>query len=199
MTEQASPDIERELLIVAHSNLERTKELLEAHPALLNVTYTWAENNYETPIQAAAHVGNVPIAEYLLDQGAPLEICTAAMLGRTDVVKQILADDPTQIKAVGGHGIPLLNHAAISGVVEIVELIRDDGGEMRGASLAMLGAVGKGHIDMVRWLLENGADDLTITNFQDLNALDIAIRMEHDDIATLLREHGATESEPKDA
>lgn len=195
MTEQLTPEIEREFMIAAHGNFERTKELLETYPDLMTINYKWGENNYETPIQAPAHVGHVPLTEYLLEQGAPLEICTAAMLGRTDVVKQILADDPEQIKAFGGHGIPLLNHASISGVIEIVELIRDGGGEMRAASSALFGAIGGGHLTMVQWLLDNGGDDLSVTDFQGLTPLDLAIRMGHDDIAILLREHGATESE----
>ena len=169
--------LEREFLIACHSNFDRTKEILEANPELLNITYVWAEGNTETPIQGAAHVGNVPIVEYLLEKGAPLEICTASMLGRIGTVKRILDDDPKQIKAVGGHGIPLLNHASYSGEIEIVELIRDRGGDMSNASLALFGAIAKGHTAMVAWLLDNG--DLSVTNFQDFTPLQMAERLEH--------------------
>ena len=56
--------------------------MLAENPELLDVQHQWGENDYERPIQAAAHVGNVPIAEFFLEQGVQLDIHTAAMLGR---------------------------------------------------------------------------------------------------------------------
>ena len=49
------------------------------HPELVNASSQWGE----TPIQAAAQMGDRAMAGYLLDLGAPLDICTAAMLGRS--------------------------------------------------------------------------------------------------------------------
>ena len=42
----------------------------------------WARFN-ETAIQAATQTGQRDIAEYLISQGAPVDICAAAMLGET--------------------------------------------------------------------------------------------------------------------
>ena len=125
----------------------------------------------------------MPIAEYLLEKGAPLEICTASMLGRLDDVTRILDDDPDQIKAVGGHGIALIDHASYSGNIPLVELLRDRGVDMGRASSALFGAISKGHLEMVEWLLDNGADDLTVKNFRDLTPLQLAEEFEHDAIA----------------
>ena len=53
-----------EIVIAAHSNLARVKELLAEDPTLLHTMYEpWKED----PIGAASHVGNRPIAEYLLE------------------------------------------------------------------------------------------------------------------------------------
>ncbi|MEQ8674552.1 MAG: hypothetical protein RLP44_11365 [Aggregatilineales bacterium] len=181
----------RAFLIAAHGDLENTKRLLAEHPEWLDITYEWAENNTETPIQAAAHVGNRPIAEYLLEQGAPLAIYTAAMLGRRDDVLRMLADDPETANARGGHGIPLISHAAMSGDVAIMQAIADAGGDLSGASGALFGAIGSGSIDMVTWLLANGADDLTVTNFQNKTLVQVATERGHEDIVALLKAHGA--------
>ena len=62
-------------------------------------------------VQAAAQVGSANVAQFLLKHGAPLEICTAAMLGMRDVVEHWLNEDPQNANATGAHGIPLLPHA----------------------------------------------------------------------------------------
>ena len=74
---QLSQEQVDEFVVASHHDFDKVKEMLAEKPALLDENATWME----TPIQAAAHVGNRPIAEYLLEQGAPLDICTAAMLG----------------------------------------------------------------------------------------------------------------------
>ena len=85
----------REFVIAGHGDLHKVQAMLADCPTLLNATYEWKENDTETAIQAAAHVGNVAVAEFLLAQGAPLEICTAAMLGRIPDVDQLLRNDLT--------------------------------------------------------------------------------------------------------
>src|SRR5512143_2505466 len=109
----------RDFVVAAHGNLPRVREMLAEHPSLVNARYQWAENDSETAIQAAAQVGSRPVVEYLLERGAPLEICTAAMLGRRDVVQRMLDEDPKLIDAKGAHGIPLMPHAAVSNNLEL--------------------------------------------------------------------------------
>mgnify|MGYP003542191442 CR=1 FL=1 len=86
------------------------RTLLAAHPELLNARSPLDES----ALGAAAHVGNREVARFLLDQGAPLEICTAAMLADRAAVAAFL-EDPAQARAVGAHGIPLLTHAKMGG------------------------------------------------------------------------------------
>src|SRR5687767_1770003 len=92
---------------VSHGDLGKVKELLEAEPRLLDARY---EEWNERPIQAASHVGNRAIAEYLLGKGAPLNIFTAAMLGLTEQVRDYLAADAGLASANGVHGISILFH-----------------------------------------------------------------------------------------
>ena len=129
------------------------------------------------------------MAEYLLDQGAPLESCTAAMLGRQDEVERLLETDPTQIHAHGAHGIPLIAHAALSGNVALVKMLFERGAH-QGVSFALSNAVSKGHIDMERWLLENGHPDLNWKNFEGKTAQTIASEAGNADMLSLLSEKG---------
>ena len=77
---QLTPEIIREFVIAAHFNLEKVRTLFADKPALLTVQHQWGENDYEDGLGAASHVGNRAIAEFFLEQGVPMSICSAAML-----------------------------------------------------------------------------------------------------------------------
>ncbi len=194
LTSPRPPSLEqiREFVIAGHGDLGKVKQLLAECPELLNAAHQWNEKDRETAIQAAAQVGNAPIAEYLLENGAPLEICTAAMLGHRDDVECLLAEDPNRIHATGAHGIPLLTHASLSGNLELVQFLFQRGAS-GGVSSALHNAVSRGYYEIVRWLLENGKPDLGWKNFQGKTALAVAAERKHERIAQLLQEHGAVE------
>jgi ankyrin repeat protein len=185
-------ELVREFVIAGHGDLEKVQQMLAAQPGLLNAVHQWGENDFETAVQAAAHVGNAEIAEYLLSQGAPLEICTAAMLGRQEVIKRILEEDADAINATGAHGIPLLTHAALSGDLKLVQWLVGRGA-LAGASSALHNVVRGGNYEIARWLLENTKPDLTMKDFQGKTPLMVALGRNDEPLAQLLREHGAVE------
>ena len=191
MSDQTPPvEVIREFVLAGHGNLPKVQQMLAARPELLNASYPWGPADRETALQAAAHVGSRPVAEFLLDQGAPLDICTAAMLGRQAAVEDFLNYDPAMIGATGAHGIPLLTHAALSGNVALAQMLVERGAA-EGMSYALNNAVSKGHVEMTRWLLERGQPDLGWKNYQEKTALAIAVEKGDERIAGLLREHGA--------
>lgn len=175
-----------EIVLASHYNLPRVQEILAEDLSQLNVMY---EPWQETPLGAASHVGNRPIAEYLLEQGAPLTITTAAMLGCVEDVRSFIASNPAQVHATGAHGISLLYHAAMSGSVEIVELLTAHGASLETAGHALHGAIQFGHLEMVRWLLAHGADP-NVLNFQNRTPLAVAKSGGQTEIAVLLEKHG---------
>jgi len=187
-----STDLVREFVIAGHGNLEKVRSMLNENSELLNAPYAWSETDHETAIQAAAQVGSVAIATYLLDRGAPLEICTAAMLGRKDEVERRIRDQPDNINSKGAHGIPLLPHAAWSGDLELVQYLFQNGANT-GSSSALHNAVTRGYYDLVAWLVENANPDIDSKNFQGKTPLSLAIERKHETIAQLLRQHGANE------
>ena len=182
----------RAFVLAGHGNLEQVQSMFVDFPMLLDAAYEWKQNDRETAIQAAAHIGNVAIAEYLLAQGAPLAIYTAAMLGRRTDVERMIQADPQQIFATGAHGIPLLTHAALSGDVALIEWLVQHGAH-EDMSAALHNAVSKGHGELTRWILQNGNPDLGTRNFQGQTPLQVAQARGFDAIARLLHDHGASE------
>lgn len=180
----------REFVIAGHGDLDKVKSMLADLPELLDVAYAWSETDRETAVMAAAHMGDRPIAEFLLEQGAPLAICTAAMLGEQGAVQDWLARDPILIHAHGAHMIPLLAHAALSGKVDLMELLVTSGAR-EGDSFALSNAVSFGYEPLARWLLENTQADPAFRDFQGRTALAVAVTREDEDMAKLLRQHGA--------
>ncbi len=179
----------RDFVVAGHGNLPRIREMLMAKPELLNASYKWSEGDSETALQAAAQSGSRPVAEYLLEHGAPLDVCTAAMLGRKDVVEGMLKKDPQLINARGAHGIPIMAHAAWSDNVELAEMLMKRGAT-QGMSLALGNAVMKGNTRMARWLIRHGNPDFNWKNYEGKSLMTLAKETPNKDMVKLLSEHG---------
>jgi hypothetical protein len=113
----------------AHSDLDRVRELFGLEPALVNACWDWGGGDFETALGAAAHTGRKEIANFLLANGARLDLFAAAMLGKLEIVKAALAVYPEAAKTPGPHGIPLIQHARMGGeearaVLEFLEALR---------------------------------------------------------------------------
>ena len=110
-----APTLVNEFVRKAHADLPGTRALLTEHPALLNATWDWGGGDFETGIGGAGHMGNREIAEFLIGQGARFDIFVAAMLGKLDLVRTMLATWPALLQSKGPHGITLLRHARAGG------------------------------------------------------------------------------------
>lgn len=124
------PKLVNEFVSVAHGNLKRVRELLDAEPGLLNAAWDWGGGDFETALGAAAHTGGREIALLLLGRGARIDLFTAAMLGEVEIVRAILSATPAARTSRGAHGIPLIVHA-------------QQGGAQAEGVLALLAEMGK--------------------------------------------------------
>ncbi len=120
-------DLVKEFVGAAHGNLERTKEMLAAQPALVNATWDWGGGDWETGLGGASHMGNREIAEFLLAHNARMDVFCAVMLGKVDLVKAFLADNPNVVHLPGPHRISLLRHAEAGKQEALVELLKAHG------------------------------------------------------------------------
>jgi hypothetical protein len=112
---QHDPGLVRDAVGASHGNFARLRELVDKQPALARASVDWGFGDWETCIDAASHVGNKPIAEFLLANGARPTIFSAAMMGQLDVVKAFIAARPGVEKMHGPHGITLMAHAKAGG------------------------------------------------------------------------------------
>lgn len=110
-----SPDSVREFVRVCHFDLAKVHEMLTAEPRLLHSSWDLGGGDFESGIEAAGHVGNREIADYLLSKGARYNVFLAAMYGHLEVVKTALAMQPLLLHALGPHGLTLLHHARKGG------------------------------------------------------------------------------------
>jgi hypothetical protein len=121
-----APGQVQEFVRKAHADLPGTKTMLAEQPSLLNATWDWGGGDFETGLGGAGHMGNREIAEYLIGEGARLDIFVAAMLGKIEIVRSLLTTWPALLHSKGPHGIPLMRHARAGGeqakaVVEYLE------------------------------------------------------------------------------
>lgn len=109
------PELVREMVLVAHYDLKRVKELVEARPSLARAAWDWGFGDWEDGLGAASHMGNRAMAEYLISKGARPSIFSATMLGQLDIVKSFVAGQPDVQAIRGPHSISLLAHARMGG------------------------------------------------------------------------------------
>lgn len=100
-----------DFVLFAHYDLPMVQKLLARDASLVHTTVDWGAGDWESALGAAAHMGRRDIAEFLLSQGARIDIFAAAMLGYLDVVKSLLTSHPQLLNARGPHGFTLISHA----------------------------------------------------------------------------------------
>jgi hypothetical protein len=120
-------EIVKEFVGVSHSNLARVKEMLENDHLLLHVSNDWGGGDFESGIEAAGHVGNKEIADYLISKGARYNIYLASMLGHLEVVKQVLTFNPGLLNSKGPHGFTMLHHAKKGEAVAVEDYLKSLG------------------------------------------------------------------------
>lgn len=191
MNETLSQETINTFVVAAHHDLPQVRQMLAQHPDLLNASAEWME----TPIQAAAHTGQRTIVQALLDEGAPLDICTAAMMGLNEELARFIEESPEMLDDTGAHGIPLMFFPALMGDVEIAEMLYAAGVSVNdgdGGNTALHGAAGSGHTAMVRWLLDHDANPYAL-DFNGKMPIDLAEAAGFEEAAALLRPYMKTE------
>jgi ankyrin repeat protein len=147
-----------EMSTVAHFNFDRVKELQKICPLLVMTRATWDE----LAIEAAAHMGLVPMAQFLADLNAPVSTCTAAILGARDMVKRLIREDPACVHERGAHDISIMAFTAYGNQqTEIADMLLAAGADLTARALGQTVlhvAASKGHVELAQLLLDRGAD-----------------------------------------
>jgi uncharacterized protein len=143
---------------VSHADFEKVKSIYKEYPGLLNTRASWDESG----IEAGAHMGRLDITTFLADAGFAVSTCTAALLGREDMVKAAIAADRRVVQERGAHDLPILAYTiyanqqtAIAGA--LLKAGADPMARAFGQTPLHL-AAGKGYVEIASLLLEHGAD-----------------------------------------
>lgn len=113
--EQINRQMLQDFVILAHSDFDMVKKLLEREPKLINGAIDWGGGDFETALGGASHMGRHDIVEYLLENGARIDIFCAAMMGQLEAVRSFITLQPALIDAKGPHGFSLHFHAQVGG------------------------------------------------------------------------------------
>jgi ankyrin repeat protein len=170
----------------AHTNLEVVKSMLTDFPSIHALDATWREMG----IEACAHTGRTDIVAILAEHGAPVSLATATVLGRIDLVKQFLTEDPASVRERGPHDYPLLAYPALGeGLLPIAELLLKAGVDVNAANSLGTGlhfAARSGNRDLVALYLSHGADKELRRLDDDATARDVALKAGHTAAAAML-------------
>lgn len=111
--ELISLDEIKEFVFAAHKDFDKTKNMVETNPLILNATNQGKKGDFETAIGGASHMGRADIAELLVAKGARMDIFNLTFLGFTEQVKKMIKQYPQYLSAPGPHGFTLLHHANV--------------------------------------------------------------------------------------
>jgi ankyrin repeat protein len=130
LTDEPAPvkiGIVKEFVAAGHKDLPRVKEMLNDYPNLIFARYDWGNSDFEEAIEGAGHLGNKEIAEYLIGQGARVNLFVLTMLGKSQLVIPVLEAYPSLVFAKGPHGFTLLHHAKVGQVEDMQEYLLEKG------------------------------------------------------------------------
>ena len=145
-----------------------------------------------TALHDAIEHGAMELAEWLVDQGAEIDVCAAAILGDLEQLVALVEEDPGLVDDRTTHLSPL-GWAAYGNQPETARALLDRGARPDDGELLCAASVG--HVEVGRALLEHGADPDALHPEAGGNALHAAAAMRYTcdtrEFVALLLEAGA--------
>jgi ankyrin repeat protein len=172
---------------------------LAAVKSLVGADASLASTRNDSGVSAfltAVYMGRGEIRDFLLANGAVLELSEAAAVGNLARIRELIENDHAKAGSFSPDGFPLVALAAFLGHQEVVQYLAAHGADIDAAATngsgynALTGAVTSGHAAIVQWLLEHGAN----ANYRysaGYSPLLTAAANGRLDIAKLLLAHGA--------
>ncbi|XP_063705994.1 ankyrin repeat and KH domain-containing protein mask-like isoform X2 [Culicoides brevitarsis] len=157
-------------------------------------------DSFESPLTLAACGGHVDLAMLLIERGANIEevndegytpLMEAAREGHEEMVALLLSQGANINAQTEETQETALTLACCGGFLEVTDYLIKHGADIElGASTPLMEAAQEGHIELVRFLLENRANVHAQTQTGD-TALAYACENGHTDVAEILLMYGA--------
>ena len=110
-----------EFVLAAHQDFEHVKEMVEEDHRLVNASMDMGNGDWESALDASAHLGRTDIARYLIENGARFDfLCLMAMLDEIEIVRAILDAFPMALERRGVHGFPLHHFARMGNATKVL-------------------------------------------------------------------------------
>ncbi len=167
--------------------------LLSAEPGLLR----FAAPNGSSVLLLAAYYGHAELAEVFARHGAKPDVFEASALGDLETVQKLVGGDRGLVNGFAADGFYPLGLAAFFGHRAIVEFLLKNGADVKTVArnaqkvTALHGAVARRDVEIVKTLLEAGADP-NARQERGFVPLHDAAANGHAALVELLLKHGAT-------
>ncbi|XP_037094837.1 ankyrin repeat and KH domain-containing protein 1-like [Pollicipes pollicipes] len=158
-------------------------------------------DSFESPLTLAACGGHVELALLLLDRGANIEevndegytpLMEAAREGHEEMVALLLSQEANINAITEETQETALTLACCGGFVEVADFLIQAGADVElGASTPLMEAAQEGHLELVKYLMERGANVNAVTQTGGDTALTYACENGHTAVAEVLLERGA--------
>jgi uncharacterized protein len=141
-------------------DLAAVRALLDQDSALLSAKNAQSQS----PVLFSIYNRQKEIRDLLLSRGAQMELHEAAAAGDLARVKEIVEKDASLAKTYSPDGFPVLALAAVFGHFEAAKYLHAKGSDVNAVATndsgynALTGAVASGHTEIVKWLLDHGAE-----------------------------------------
>jgi len=166
--------------------------LLNAEPGLLR----FAAPNGSSVLLLAAYYGHPELAEVFARHGAKPDVFEGSALGDLETVRKLVAANSGEVNSFAADGFYPLGLAAFFGHRAIVEFLLKNGADVKTAAhnaqkvTALHGAVARRDVEIVKMLLEAGADP-NARQERGFVPLHDAAANGHAALVELLLKHGA--------
>ena len=179
--------------------VDEVRQLIQQNPALKSAR----DATGASAILVAAYNMKPDVVNALLDAGAPVDIFEASVLGKVDRIQEILKASPARVSEHAPDGFTPVALAAFFGQPAAVKVLIAAGADVNAAAknplkvAALHAAVAGGKLEIVRALLEAGADP-NAQQQAGFRPIHEAGGRANRALAELLLNHGADPSLPND-